>query len=93
MYLCWKYYVKISCFRAKAQLVFHLIWRLYNKRNNWSEQAIRDVPTYEHKLAQILARLNGLQGGFNKLCNGFGWIHLQHMRMVVAFAAGRFLCF
>ena len=68
---------------------------LYNtcKRNNLSEQAIRDVPTHEHKLAQIFARLNSLQGGFNKLCNGFGWIHLQHMRMVVAFAAELFHCF
>ena len=25
------------------------------KRNDWSEQAIRDVPTHEHKLAQIFA--------------------------------------
>ena len=85
-------HVKISCFRAKAQLVFHSIWRLIIhiiqsnpaisksqgkwkkvrnsgdfeltefeiagfdcKRNDWSEQAIRDVPTHEHKLAQIFA--------------------------------------
>ena len=83
-----KVHVKISCFRGKAQLVFHSIWRLYNKRNNWSERAIRDVATYEHKLVEIFARLNSLQGGFNKFWNGFGWIHLQQPLMVVAFAAG-----
>ena len=38
-------HVKISCFQAKAHwLAFHSIWCLYNKRNNLSEQAIRDVP-------------------------------------------------
>ena len=86
-------HVKISCFRAKAQLVFHSLWCLYNKSNNLSQLAIRDMPTHEHKLVQIFARLNSLQGGFNKLCNGFGWIHLQHTRMVVAFAAGISHCF
>ena len=51
-------HVKISCFRAKAQLVFHSLWCLYNKSNNLSQLAIRDMPTHEHKLVQIFARLN-----------------------------------
>ena len=73
--------------------VFHSIGVYTIRRIIGDEQAIRDVPTHEHKLAQIFARLNGLQRGFKKLCNGFGWIHLQHTRIVAAFAAGLFHCF